>query len=495
LTARGSTSALYIYDPLTDSWREGAPVPIPGGVDHCNVAAAGGKLYVLGAIRVGTAFVEGGTYEYDPRANTWQRVAQMNTPRGASGVAAIGDRIYVAGGLTTGGSVAVFESFDTQTRQWSVLPPMPTARDHLTAQAAGEKFYAISGRAAQIFTVNEEYDVATRTWRSRARIPTGRGGLGSAVVDGRILVFGGEGPSGTPENTFRQNEEYDPATDSWRSLPPMPTPRHGLYGVAVDGRAFAPSGGPRAGAFFSNVHEVYHPPLASAPAIREGGAVNAASYAASAAPGSLVTLLGTGFSRGSQVGRAPLGTSLNSVRVSVNGVPPPLLFVSPEQANFLLPFGTATGDARIRISYAGVESADAVLAVERFAPGIFSLTQTGEGQGAILIAGTGLIARATRDAFSRAAVRGDVVEIYCTGLGEVTGDSQGLQHSVIRPFVTIGGAAAEVLYSGLAPGLPGVYQINARVPAGAATGIAVPVRIGLGAADLRSNTVTMAVVE
>jgi uncharacterized protein (TIGR03437 family) len=55
--------------------------------------------------------------------------------------------------------------------------------------------------------------------------------------------------------------------------------------------------------------------------------------------------------------------------------------------------------------------------------------------------------------------------------------------------VTIGGIAAKVLFSGLAPGYVGLYQVNVTVPA-AAAGNAVPVVISMGGA--MSNTVTIA---
>ena len=97
---------------------------------------------------------------------------------------------------------------------------MPTARDHLTAQTMNGRIYAVAGRAARDLNANEEYDPADATWRSRAPIPTARGGVGSAAVDGRMQVFGGEGNSGSPEGTFGVNEEYDPARDTWRNLAP-----------------------------------------------------------------------------------------------------------------------------------------------------------------------------------------------------------------------------------------------------------------------------------
>jgi uncharacterized protein (TIGR03437 family) len=58
--------------------------------------------------------------------------------------------------------------------------------------------------------------------------------------------------------------------------------------------------------------------------------------------------------------------------------------------------------------------------------------------------------------------------------------------------VTIGGiAATPVLYSGLAPGLVGLYQINVQVPANAPLGDAVPVFVSVN--GVASNTVTVAV--
>ncbi|MBM3812277.1 MAG: hypothetical protein FJW20_11670 [Acidimicrobiia bacterium] len=485
-----SVNNLFLYDPRTDEWTEGAPAPVAGGLDHCNVAAAGGKLYLLGGIRIGSSFIDGGTYEYDPAANRWQTVGRMNVPRGASGVAAIGDKIYVAGGLAASGSVAAFEVFDTQTRQWAQLPNMPTARDHLTAQAIGGKFYALLGRAGREFTVNEEYDPAANAWRTRAPAPTARGGLGSGLIGGRIQVVGGEGNSGTPLGTFEQNEEYDPVSDTWRTLAPMPTPRHGLYGVTIDDRLFTPSGGPRAGGFFSSVHEVFY--LVAEPPVIAG--LTSAAADAPVAPGGLGSIFGARLSQGERVAvRLPLPVRMNAVEARLDGRAVPLFFTSGGQINLQIPFAVEAGPHDLSVSNAGSESRVIRVNVAAVAPAIFSLSQGGSGQGAVLVAGQ------LAGPGGRAARAGEVIEIYCTGLGAVDSPPRageaatGIVRTVQRPEVTIGGVRAEVVFAGLAPGLVGVYQVNVRVPANAPAGTAAAVVVETGAA--RSNTVTIAVAQ
>ncbi len=75
------------------------------------------------------------------------------------------------------------------------------------------------------------------------------------AVNGRLFVFGGEGP----QDVFEQHEMYDPSRDRWYRLEPLPVPVHGVTGAAhIDGWIHLPGGGTSTGGSSgSTLHQVY----------------------------------------------------------------------------------------------------------------------------------------------------------------------------------------------------------------------------------------------
>ncbi len=84
-------------------------------------------------------------------------------------------------------------------------------------------------------------------------MPNPRSGIAAAVLGGRILVFGGEAPAGT----FDLVGSYDPRRDSWTLETPMPTARHGLGSVTLDGRIYVIAGGTQPGGSVSARNEIF----------------------------------------------------------------------------------------------------------------------------------------------------------------------------------------------------------------------------------------------
>lgn len=243
--------------------------------------------------------------------------------------------------------------------------------------------------------------------------------------------------------------------------------------------------------------------IGPAPAIAPRGVVNAASTAgAAASPGAILSIYGSFFTGAVEQAVAyPLPETLGQVTVTVGGIPSPLYFVSPSQINFQVPYGLGTSAGPFVIVRQGTQASQAMgVSVVAASPGLFSLNQRGDGQGAVLLAGTRAIAAAAGAfADSRPAQAGETIEIYGTGFGSVSpavseGDpapSSPLSRTLLQPVVRIGGQPAQVTFSGLTPGAAGLYQINAVIPPGVSSGTAVPVSVT--AAGVTSNTVTIAV--
>ncbi len=161
------------------------------------------------------------------------------------------DRVYAVGGSLRGPGgkpipFAVMEELDLHQNHWTRKTDMPTARHGLGVSAAGGKVYAIGGWRGVDLPLSrvEEYDPQSNQWRARADMPTARWLLGTCELNGRIYALGGAGPQdpGTFPVALATLEVYDPATDSWSTCAPMPTPRLGLSVSAVGGKLYAIGG-------------------------------------------------------------------------------------------------------------------------------------------------------------------------------------------------------------------------------------------------------------
>jgi uncharacterized protein (TIGR03437 family) len=245
-------------------------------------------------------------------------------------------------------------------------------------------------------------------------------------------------------------------------------------------------------------------PAASTEAPAPAAALNSASVSATTqiSPGSWVTILGDRLANGTSIASGTFPPSLLGTAVMIGSTALPLDYVSPTQVNALLPFSlTPNTIASLTIQRSGTESVPIEVTIADLGPAIFAVNGVGTGQGAVTIATSGVLA-APVGAFpgSQPVKRGDYLAIYCTGLGAVNNtpadgapapSSSPLATTLANPTVTIGGVPAVVSYSGLAPGLVGLYQVNVQVPDNTPTGNAVNLAITVG--SLTSNTVTVAV--
>jgi uncharacterized protein (TIGR03437 family) len=182
----------------------------------------------------------------------------------------------------------------------------------------------------------------------------------------------------------------------------------------------------------------------------------------------------------------PLPTTLADTQVLVNNNAAPLFYVSPAQINMVLSNSLPTGgtaDLQVVRQSTGQVYGGAELQLASADPALFTLDQSGTGPVAAINVSDGSVNSPTNP-----VLRGQFISLYGTGIGPVTNappDGQapsGPVPAATLPQVVLGTSTtflpgANVTYSGLAPGLVGVWQINVMIPADAPTGNGVAIKL------------------
>jgi uncharacterized protein (TIGR03437 family) len=214
------------------------------------------------------------------------------------------------------------------------------------------------------------------------------------------------------------------------------------------------------------------------------------------APGGLFSIYGSNLAPTNIATREiPLPTALADSCLTVNGQPVPVLFVSPNQVNAQMPF-QSVGNVTMVVHTPGGVSDNFNLTVLPNSPSVFSIDVAGPGTTfpTVVRASNNLLVTN-----SNPIQHGDVLVIYLTGLGQVApfvengqpAPVEPLAVTVTDPVVAIGGAGLPVLYSGLAPGQVGLYQINVSVGSNVPVGLGLPLTINQGSS---THTVRVRVV-
>jgi uncharacterized protein (TIGR03437 family) len=231
----------------------------------------------------------------------------------------------------------------------------------------------------------------------------------------------------------------------------------------------------------------YTLPPPGLPAISANGVVNAASFQNTITAGSWVAIQGTNLSATTRLWAASdfiggingaLPTQLDGVKVTINGKPAFVEYVSPGLVNVQAPSGTATGPVPVQITNPSGVSQTVMANLQSVSPALFLWN--------------GKYAAATRPDYSLVgppnlfpgvttipARPGDVVILWATGFGPtspsavpagINTPSDTLYSTSSPVIVMIGNIPATVLAAVLTPGNAGLYQIAVTVPPNAPAG-------------------------
>jgi hypothetical protein len=284
-TSGGAPTALaevWIYDD--GSWSQGPAVPSPrhhmitatrSGEGGPEVVAIGGYL----ADDEATWKMQADVWLLSPGSTTWSDGPTLPTPRSEGAIGVIGDTVILAAGRRPIGLETGERNHHTDAPEtlllapgedtWGSGAPIPTPRNSCAGAVLDGRLHVIGGRSMQEgdesgFTqantdVHEAYDPATDTWTTLAPLPKAAAGIAGAAFEGKIYIFGGE-EDHEPFIVWTDVWVYDPATDSWELGEPLRTPRHG-HGVVTlaDGLHIVGGSELMGGTGTTGLHEVFSP--------------------------------------------------------------------------------------------------------------------------------------------------------------------------------------------------------------------------------------------
>ena len=225
------------YDPAIDSWKSGEDLPVP--VQHAMAVTWQDTPVVLGGWRTEGTDANVATDRVWRVVNSrWVELPPLLQPRAAAAAAVVDNRIVVTGGVDAGGALLnTTEIFDGNA--WKLGAPIPTPRQMLGAASDGKVVYALGGTngTSDLATV-ETYDPAANTWTSLPELPGRRSDFGVASADGRLVVVGGMSQG----QVLKSVVALDLATQSWNGLPDLGTGRHGMAVAGVGKTIYAIGG-------------------------------------------------------------------------------------------------------------------------------------------------------------------------------------------------------------------------------------------------------------
>jgi N-acetylneuraminic acid mutarotase len=255
-------AALQAYNPTTNSWTTLASMPDARYTGN-GAGVINSQLYVAGGWTQNPPLPNNTLFVYDPPTDSWATMASMAHLSGCGATGVIDGKLYVTTACNGfSGFTNFLDAYDPATDSWMSLAGSASPHSQPAAGVINDKFYVAGGvgvKGGSNVTTNllEVYDAAKNKWTTLAPMPLGVVNPASAVLNGRLYVFGGQPRAGLTSNLI---QVYDPHTNHWTTTT-MPIARSGAGAVEVYGIAFVAGGVTSSGAFAINQDLIVTPSI------------------------------------------------------------------------------------------------------------------------------------------------------------------------------------------------------------------------------------------
>lgn len=222
-----------IYNPATNSWTTGVPLPNP--IADGAAAVVKNVLYLIGGTPDGST-ESNAVWAFNPKTKTWSSKAAMPTARASMSAVIEKNKIYVVGGYANGLRLNTVESYNPATNSWTEEAPLLVGKSDLSAGLIGTTIVAAGGFSSGYTGDNEGYSASANSWKSLTPDPTARAGACTGSIGPQLYLAGGQN---NPSSAFSVTESFKVSNNKWTTLASIPQatafPGSAVYKFKVNG--------------------------------------------------------------------------------------------------------------------------------------------------------------------------------------------------------------------------------------------------------------------
>jgi hypothetical protein len=229
-TFGSASNAVSVLDLESGSWAGGEALRL--GVHHAAAAAADKIVYVSGGARSATDWTPLDVVLRLRPDEGWDFVTEMPEGRQGHAMVAIGEKLYVVGGVGETDDTLIY---DIEDRTWTRGAPLPEGRDHLRAVVRNGHVWALGGRDGKPTGRVDVYFPEEDEWKPALPLPEPMSAMAVGVIDGDVHVIGSEDPSFIGGGVAASHYVFGKNGTRWKALERQPLGVHGAaYGVWRD---------------------------------------------------------------------------------------------------------------------------------------------------------------------------------------------------------------------------------------------------------------------